>query len=120
MSEYGLGGGMSGDYKTPASYPSIVAASPYWGVDGAYDSGKDPWNRGGNRDFLRRYYDLTVQYAKRGGVNYPVSAIFLWNIISYDVLGIHPLSTTNQGSYRDYQVSQTLADHNAAVRNPNQ
>jgi len=116
MSEYGLGGGMSGDYKTPAANAAIVAASPYWGVDGPYESWKDPWNRGGNRDFMRRYYDLTVQYAKRGGVAYPVSAIFLWNIISYDVLGIHRDSTTSQGSYRDYQVSSLLSNHNAEIR----
>jgi hypothetical protein len=45
-----------------------------------------------------------------------VSAIFLWNIISYDVLGIHRDSTTSQGSYRDYQVSGMLTEHNAGVR----
>jgi hypothetical protein len=82
MSEYGLGGGMSGDYKTPAANAAIVAASPYWGVDGPYESWKDPWNRGGNRDFMRRYYDLTVQYAKRGGIAYPVSGFLCFHVWS--------------------------------------
>lgn len=215
FSEYGIGGGMTGDYKTPATNPAIVAASPYWGVDGVYDSSRDPWNRGGNRDFLRRFYDLTRQYAKRGGVNYPVgpweqgagadwwmlcavppphllavhdpglcsrpckhtmqawvlhtrpvqivlrpcahgsmqcatppppestpaiacrlplghsqlchsplchslrhqvSAIFLWNIISYDVLGIHYYSSSSSGSYRDTSIARDITGHNEDIR----
>jgi hypothetical protein len=87
FSEYGIGGGMTGDYKTPAANPAIVAASPYWGVDGVYDSSRDPWNRGGNRDFLRRFYDLTIQYAKRGGVNYPVGVMsrstWVWGFMGW-------------------------------------
>lgn len=45
-----------------------------------------------------------------------VSAIYMWNIISYDVLGIHYMSSSNQGSYRDNQVAGMIAGHNAAVR----
>jgi hypothetical protein len=40
----------------------------------------------------------------------------MWNIISYDVLGIHYFSSSNQGSYRDNQVAGMIAGHNAAVR----
>lgn len=45
-----------------------------------------------------------------------VSAIYMWNIISYDVLGVHYFSSSNQGSYRDNQVAGMIAGHNAAVR----
>lgn len=116
LSEYGLGGGISGDYKTPANNPTEVATAPYWGVDGEYESAKDPWNRGGNRQFLRNFYQLTAQYAKRGGIAYPVSAIFLWNIISYDALGVHYFSTTSQGTYRDAAVAQIVTNLNQEVR----
>jgi hypothetical protein len=45
-----------------------------------------------------------------------VNAIFLWNIISYDVLGIHYFSSSNQGSYRDNTVTASVTRHNAGVR----
>lgn len=40
----------------------------------------------------------------------------MWNIISYDVLGIHYFSSSNQGSYRDNQVASLIAGHNSQVR----
>ncbi|WIA11873.1 hypothetical protein OEZ85_011959 [Tetradesmus obliquus] len=116
-SEYGLGGGQTGDYKTPAQSSFNVAASPYWGVEGVYASNIDPWQNWDNRQFMQNYYQLTTEYAKRGGISYPVNGIFLWNIISYDVLGIHYFSSSNQGSYRDNTVAATISRHNAGVRN---
>lgn len=68
----GLGGGQTGDYKTPARSSYNVAASPYWGVDGVYASGLDPWQNSDNRQFMQQYYQLTAEYAKKGGVSYPV------------------------------------------------
>jgi len=115
-SEYGLGGGMTGDYKTPAASAFNVASSPYWGVEGLYETKQDPWRLADNRQFMQNYYQLTTEYAKRGGVNYPVSAIYMWNIISYDVLGIHYFSSSNQGSYRDSTVASIITNHNSAVR----
>jgi hypothetical protein len=115
-SEYGLGGGQTGDYKTPSASAFNVASSPYWGVEGLYEPKLDPWRLADNRQFMQNYYQLTTEYAKRGGLEYPVSAIYMWNIISYDVLGIHYMSSSNQGSYRDNQVAGMIAGHNAAVR----
>lgn len=115
-SEYGLGGGQTGDYKTPADSAYSVAAAPYWGVEGVYTPSLDPWRSADNRAYMQQYYQLTTEYAKRGGVAYPVSAIFLWNIISYDVLGIHYFSSSNQGSYRDDTVASTITRHNSGVR----
>lgn len=45
-----------------------------------------------------------------------VSAIYMWNIISYDVLGIHYFSSSNQGSYRDNTVASMITSHNAQTR----
>lgn len=69
----GLGGGASNDYRTPADSSYTVAASPYWGVTGVYATRQDPWQKSDNRQFMQQYYMLTTEYAKRGGVNYPVS-----------------------------------------------
>jgi hypothetical protein len=69
----GLGGGQTGDYKTPAQSSYNVAASPYWGVEGVYASNIDPWQNWDNRQFMQNYYQLTTEYAKRGGISYPVS-----------------------------------------------
>lgn len=112
-----MGGGETGDYKTPAHDARTAAAAPYWGVDGRYESWKDPWNRGDNRAFLRRFYDATVQFARNGGgPNYRVKGIFLWSIISYDVTGVHYFSSSSSGSYRDTQISNELRSHNLAQR----
>jgi hypothetical protein len=64
---------MTGDYKTPAASAFNVASSPYWGVEGGYQSALDPWKLADNRQFMQNYYQLTTQYAQRGGVEYPVS-----------------------------------------------
>lgn len=64
---------MTGDYKTPAASAFNVASSPYWGVEGGYQSSLDPWKLADNRQFMQNYYQLTTQYAQRGGVEYPVS-----------------------------------------------
>jgi hypothetical protein len=45
-----------------------------------------------------------------------VSAIFLWNIISYDVMGIHYYSSSSSGSYRDASIASALTGHNANLR----
>jgi hypothetical protein len=45
-----------------------------------------------------------------------VSAIYMWNIISYDVLGVHYFSSSNQGSYRDNTVASMVTNHNSQNR----
>eukprot|EP00878_Enallax_costatus_P045709 GHUV01055166.1.p1 GENE.GHUV01055166.1~~GHUV01055166.1.p1 ORF type:complete len:176 (-),score=32.71 GHUV01055166.1:284-811(-) len=90
-SEYGLGGGKTGDYRTPADSSYTVAASPYWGVDGVYSSAMDPWQKSDNRQFMQQYYQLTTEYAKRGGVNYPVRiTATLLNCTYMDTYALYP------------------------------
>jgi hypothetical protein len=45
-----------------------------------------------------------------------INAIFLWNIISYDVQGIHYTSSSNEGSYRDNTVTAMITSHNQWAR----
>jgi hypothetical protein len=80
----GLGGGQTGDYKTPAASAFNVASSPYWGVEGLYEPKLDPWRLADNRQFMQNYYQLTTEYAKRGGLEYPVSLpshLLLWLLL---------------------------------------
>lgn len=92
-SEFGVGGGETANYRTPARDWAHAAAVPYWGVDGRYDAASDPWARPGNRDALRRFFDATLEFAAAGGgPTYRVKALFLWSIISFDVTGVHYLS----------------------------
>lgn len=45
-----------------------------------------------------------------------VTAIYIWNIISYDIQGVHYMSTNNQGSYRDDYVSGLITSYNQGIR----
>ena len=47
-----------------------------------------------NKDFYKSAFELF----KRGGVNYDISNVFLWNCVSWDVQGIHPASSEYYGS----------------------
>jgi hypothetical protein len=40
----------------------------------------------------------------------------LWNIISYDVQGIHYMSSSSEGSYRDSTVVNMITTHNRGLR----
>lgn len=65
--EFGVGGGETWDYQTPARDWARAAAVPYWGVDGRYSLSRDPWARPGNRLALRRFYNATLAFADAGG-----------------------------------------------------
>lgn len=117
LSEYGLGGAMSGDGNTVAASSANVAASPYWGIGGVYQSWRDPWQKSDNRQYLENFYRVTAQWAQRGGgPNYVVSAIFLWSITSYDALGIHYWSSSSSGTYRNPTVASTVLSYNEGLR----
>lgn len=65
--EFGLGGGETPDYKTPARTAAAAAANPYWGVDGRYSPARDPWAAPELRGLLRRYYNASLAFAAAGG-----------------------------------------------------
>jgi hypothetical protein len=58
---------------------------------------------------------MTANYLKAGGLNYRVDAMFLWGCASWDQLGVHPGSYSEQGSYRERGVVSVVSQHNAAV-----
>ena len=45
-----------------------------------------------------------------------MTGIFLWNIVSYDVLGVHYWSSSGSGSYRDGHVADAIRNYNNGLR----
>lgn len=113
-SEFGLGGGRGEGGCCPARSPAEVAQTPFNGISGPYIAHEDPWKNHDVREFMRRYYREASKFFMRGGgPTFHLDACFLWNLGSWDVLGIYPESTVNgQGSYRDEVVVEVVKNHN--------
>ena len=60
---------------------------------------------------------MTSTYLKAGGLNYRVDGLFLWGCASWDQLGVHPGSYSEQGTYRERGVVAIVNAHNGAVNN---
>ncbi|GBF98347.1 hypothetical protein Rsub_11241 [Raphidocelis subcapitata] len=117
FSEFGVGGGAASDYQTPARDASAAAAAPFWGVDGRYAAARDPWASPASRDFRRAVYRAAVDFAEAGGgPDYKVSAIYTWNLVSFDATGVHYCSASDEGSYRDPVIAEAIRAHNEAAR----
>lgn len=115
-SEYGLGGGVSINGNRPARTEGEAAHTPFYGVWGSYSSRTDPWRTPKVREYLRTFYQRTLEWLGRGGgPTYPVHACFLWGMGSWDVLAINPESTTSEGTYYDPVVASMITAHNARV-----
>jgi hypothetical protein len=128
LSEYGLGGGTSNNGSTPAVTAAEAAATPFFGVFGAYNRTTDPWVTWApeatlveTRAFRRHFFVQTSRCGVRAGcwlrawsearllaaamylsllarplrrwmmaggsLSYPVHALFLWSMSSWDVQG---------------------------------
>lgn len=79
--EYGVGGGSSQDGNTPAKTAVQAAATPFFGVFGAYTRARDPWQTPEVRNYNHYFYRKTLEYLdSRGscsGCQYRVWAHFL-------------------------------------------
>lgn len=91
-SEYGLGGGTSPAGNRRAYSAEQAAHTPFYGMFGPYVKLEDPWsNSAAVRDYMHSFYRRTLQWLRQGGgPTYPIHACFLWNLGSWDVLGIYP------------------------------
>nr|QOL01152.1 putative extracellular protein CSOL_075 [Pseudococcomyxa simplex] len=115
--EYGVGGGSSQDGNTPATTAAQAAATPFFGVFGAYTLARDPWKTTEVRSYNHYFYRKTLEYLdSRGtcsGCQYRVDGVFIWNDASWDIQGIYPESTTSEGTYRDTYLVNLFNQHNA-------
>ena len=53
--------------------------------------------------------------ADPGNKTYKVSAVYVWCLASWDVLGVYPESTTREGSYKEPAIVEMVQQHNAEM-----
>ncbi|GAX73151.1 hypothetical protein CEUSTIGMA_g604.t1 [Chlamydomonas eustigma] len=111
--EYGLGGGVVDTGDQPATSPIQIASRPYWGVFGPYEKSKDPWQQSDLRSYMESFWRKSLAWLSQGGgQTYHISACYMWNLASWDVLAIYPESTSKEGSYLDNNVAAAVIQHN--------
>ncbi|MEW5304148.1 MAG: hypothetical protein WDW36_006780 [Sanguina aurantia] len=117
-SEFGLGGGSSFANKVPAANVQAAANNPWEGVSGAYNAAADPFLTNPRlAAYQRQFYQATLAWLMQGsGPQVRIHACFMWNVDSWDVLGIYPESS----AYRNEGIARQIAAHNLAVVSRNQ
>lgn len=73
-------------FTTPWPLQTLQAGThPFLGVWGKYNKGADPWSNEGVRSYMHGFYRTTLAWLKYGGgPTYHVSAVFLWDVGSWD------------------------------------
>eukprot|EP00882_Tetradesmus_deserticola_P019388 GHRQ01020868.1.p2 GENE.GHRQ01020868.1~~GHRQ01020868.1.p2 ORF type:complete len:180 (+),score=69.27 GHRQ01020868.1:785-1324(+) len=90
--EFALGGGVSECGDTPGKGPEI-GFYPWLGITTPYTAEMDPFKRYADaKKFLLNYYTTTLNVLSKGGDSFPVHQAYLWNVVSWDVQGIHTAS----------------------------
>ncbi|KAL4440114.1 hypothetical protein ABPG75_003115 [Micractinium tetrahymenae] len=121
-SEFGVGGGTSPQGDKKATTAEEAAYTPFFGMSGAYTRAKDPFilydlsQPSPVRDYARYFYNQTAAYLRQGGCDYRVGHVYVWNLPSWDVQALYPLSTTSEGSYRDPAIVATINALNSGQR----
>ena len=113
--EHGIGGIKSNNVAPDVEY---IALKPFEGLssNNFYSHSKNPWLVYELREYRRRVYKLMSAWgAAGGGPIYKVDAIFIWNLGTFDVLGVHPKSSSSAGSYGDNYLKAIIAKNNAAA-----
>lgn len=109
FSEVGIGGGRrDNDGRLPAQSALEAALHPWSGVFGVYDAATDPWRHPELRDFRRAYFTVLLDFLSNQVASSRVTKVFLWNIDSWDVLGLFP----GMEPYRDEAIVDVLRTHN--------
>jgi hypothetical protein len=90
--EFGLGGGISECGDTPGKGPEI-GFFPWLGITTPYAPNNDPFKAYPQaKQFLLNYYTTALDVLRNGGGEFPVHQSYLWNVVSWDVQGIHTAS----------------------------
>lgn len=108
FSEVGLGGGDQ-DSKLPAADLQSLAGHPSLGIWGKYNVGQDPWKRYDYAHYRRRWFFGLITWLRGGGSpKWKINGAFIWSVGSWDVAGVHPISTSEQGSYEDMHIIKEM------------
>ncbi|KAF8061065.1 hypothetical protein HT031_004525 [Scenedesmus sp. PABB004] len=98
FSELGLGGAAPDGRSAATDLASLAeeAANGIWA---------DPWRRADFRDYRRRWFYNLLGFLRYGGSpNVKINAAFVWSVGSFDVAGVHPISSSPAGSYADPEI----------------
>lgn len=103
--------------RLPAPDLSSVAHHPLNGIWAVYNVAQDPWAKKTFKDYRRQYYQSLIGWLYQGGgPDWPITAAFVWSVGSFDVAGVHPISTSNEGSYADQTTVQSMTWLSARVK----
>lgn len=116
--DFGIGG-LTHDGRSAVTAADAAQSAPF-GVSGQYSQQSDPWSLHSVnssetpvRSFLSYFYENTAEYFwKQHAYKYEVDAAYLYNYGSWDVQGIHPNSTSAEGSYQFAPVVNVIRYHN--------
>lgn len=121
--EFGVGGGTSNNGDAPARTAAEAAYTPFFGIQGPYTCGKDPFDlchpdkANEVRDYRRAYYTAAAEYLGGGGCEYtPPGSAYVWGTGSFDALAIYPGDRSAEGSWEDPVVTGVIGCRNAAAQ----
>eukprot|EP00775_Hariotina_reticulata_P003580 gene3580-3846_t len=115
--EQGLGGvlkyGMlpAPDLATVSRYPF----SGNWPVDG-YSKEVDPWQREDFAKYRRSFYKAALELLARKAGQFRVDGAFVWSVGSFDIFGVHPISTSSRGTFADKSIIEIVKRNNGVKR----
>lgn len=111
FSEFGIGG--AGCDSQLAPNVASAGRCPFFGVFEQYKEKTDPWKSLEMKTYLAKYYTRAVQWAAAGtGPTFKVSQVYVWNVASWDAMGIYHDSTSISGTYRNMDVVRVVKDWN--------
>lgn len=112
FNEFALGGGVSECGNTPATTRAEAGRFSWLGGTSTFTKSIDPWKVDTIKQYARDWYQAAFKLFKSGGINYKLDGVFLWNVVSWDVQGIHPASSSGEGTFRDDLISSQIKEHN--------
>jgi hypothetical protein len=85
-----------------------------------FNPAMNPWKSPSIRAYMQAYYAAALQWLQRGavGAKWRVKGVFAWNLVSWDVQGVHPLSYAGDGgSFKGehWQTWQHMCTNNGTV-----
>lgn len=118
MNEFAIGGGISECGDTPAKVGPEAGLFPWLGNTKQFRGPEsNPLLNPSVYDYVHRYYAKAMELFRAGGDQFKIDGVFLWNVVSWDVQGIHPASGRYGGgpeeTYADRAIMQWVKDHNA-------
>jgi len=119
FNEFALGGGISECGNTPATTRAEAGRFSWLGGTSTFTQAQNPWKVNMVQQYARDWYQSAFKLFKKGGIRYKISGVFLWNVVSWDVQGIHPASSSGEGTFKDEIITQWIKDFNADAAKAN-